>query len=212
LHDTVAHHVSAIVIQAQAGRAVAGADPERSAEVALDALAVIEREASQTLAEMRTMVGALRDGETVDYAPQPGVEELARLATSAEGGEQRLPVEVELDGYLSSLRPAVDAALYRLAQESVTNALRHARNASRVLVRVSGEDEVVRLVVVDDGDTALRSGGAEVETETDPAGVGYGLVGMAERVKLLGGSFEAGPGEDRGWIVSATLPRHGGLV
>jgi signal transduction histidine kinase len=212
LHDTVAHHVSAIAIQAQAGRAVATADPERSAEVALDALAVIEREASQTLAEMRTMVGALRDGEAVAFAPQPGVGELTRLAGSVPGREHRLPVDVELDGDLSSLRPTVDAALYRLAQESVTNAFRHARNATRVLVRVSGDDEVVRLVVDDDGETGVRSGSTEAQPDADPAGVGFGLVGMAERVKLLGGSFEAGPGEGRGWIVSATLPRHGGLL
>lgn len=190
LHDTVAHHVSAITIQAQAGRAVAATRPE----AAVDALAVIEEEASRALEEMRTMVGALRQGD-VDLAPQQGVRDIPRLAR-ANGHEPR--VVVELDGDLTGLRAAVDAALYRLAQEAVTNALRHARHATCVRVRVDADDRVLRLVVDDDGSPVSGSG-----TE------GFGLVGMAERVTLLGGTFSAGPGPDRGWTVTAELPRAG---
>lgn len=191
LHDTVAHHVSAIAIRAQAGRVVAAADPA----AALDALQVIEEEASRTLAEMRTMVGALRDGTEPDLAPQRGVGDIERLATGAEG---RPPVVVERTGDLDQLRPSVDAALYRLAQESITNALRHARHATHIRVTVRGEADLVRLTVVDDGDAATF----------DPRSTsGFGLVGMAERAKLLGGTFEAGPNLHRGWTVDVGLPR-----
>ena len=140
LHDTVAHHVSAMVIRAQAGRVVAPSDPA----AALDALRVIEDEGSRTLAEMRIMVGALRDREDADLAPQNGIADIERLAGSLDD-EPR--VQVRLTGDLDALSPAVGAATYRIAQESVTNALRHARNATRIDVQVVGEDHAVRLTV-----------------------------------------------------------------
>jgi signal transduction histidine kinase len=191
LHDTVAHHVSAIAIRAQAGRVVAATDPA----AALEALAVIEQEASRTLAEMRTMVSALRQGDEPDLAPQRGVAQVEDLATSP--GE-RPQVEVELSGDLDGLRPSVDAAIFRLAQESITNAVRHARHATRVHVVVRGEPDCVRMTVHDDGDP----GPFDPRTAT-----GFGLVGMAERAKLLGGTVEAGPDRNRGWTVTAVLPR-----
>jgi len=191
LHDTVAHHVSAIAIRAQAGRVVASSDPA----AALDALVVIEEEASRTLAEMRAMVGALRHGEEPDLAPQRGVADIARLTT---GAGDRPRVDIELSGDLDGLRPSVDAALYRLAQESITNAVRHARRATRIQVTVSGDDDYVRLTVGDDGDAGAF----------DPRSAsGFGLIGMAERAKLLGGTLEAGPSRNRGWTVHAVLPR-----
>ena len=124
LHDTVAHHVSAIAVQAQAGGVVAGTQPEKAAEV----LAAIESEASRTLAEMRSMVRVLREEEAVAYAPQRGVADLPALARA----DATPTVEVSLNGSLTRLAPSVDAALYRLAQESLTNAVRHARGATRV--------------------------------------------------------------------------------
>jgi len=196
LHDTVAHHVSAIAIRAQAGRVVASSDPA----AALDALVVIEEEASRTLAEMRAMVGALRHGEEPDLAPQRGVADIERLTTDTG---DRPHVDVELSGDLDGLRPSVDAALYRLAQEAITNALRHARRATRIHVTVSGDDDCVRLTVGDDGDTG----------PFDPrSSSGFGLIGMAERAKLLGGTLEAGPDRNRGWTVQAVLPRGRGGV
>lgn len=191
LHDTVAHHVSAIAIQAQAGRVVAADDPAAAAR----ALNIIEAEASRTLAEMRTMVGALRQrGEDVALTPQAGVADLARLAEQA-GGSPR--VEVVPTGDLADLAPPVDAAVYRLAQEAITNAIRHARRASRIRVSVAGEDDFVRLIVSDDGEAGASNAG----------GHGYGIVGMTERAALLGGTLEAGPNHDRGWTVTAVLPR-----
>ena len=190
LHDTVAHHVSAIAIRAQAGRVVAASDPA----AALDALAVIEEEASRTLAEMRAMVGALRQGEEPDLAPQRGVADIERLVTGGAGPR----VDVELSGDLDGLRPSVDATLYRLAQESITNARRHARHATRIEVTVHGDEDCVRLTVGDDGDAGAF----------DPrSSSGFGLLGMAERAKLLGGTLEAGPSRNRGWTVQALLPR-----
>ena len=131
LHDTVAHHVSAIAIQAQAGRALAASRPAASVE----ALEVIEAEASRALAEMRAMVRVLRNQEPADYAPQPGVADLERLAGAPTTGPR---VEVKLSGDLATLEAAVDAAVFRIAQEAVTNALRHARNATLVEVCVDG--------------------------------------------------------------------------
>ena len=192
LHDTVAHHVSAIAIQAQAGRTVAAGRPE----AAVRALEVIEEAASRTLAEMRTMVGVLRDDEEPDLAPQRGVADIERLARDAAHGPR---VEVELSGDLGELRPSVGAAMYRLAQESITNAMRHARHATRIDVSVAGEDDCVRLTVRDDGEA--RTGG--------PSAPGYGLVGMTERATLLGGTLEAGPSPGNGWTVNAVLPRAG---
>ncbi|WP_456786949.1 sensor histidine kinase [Cellulomonas sp. P5_C5] len=190
LHDTVAHHVSGIAIQAQAGRAVAVSDPER----AVEALVTIEDAATRALLEMRAMVGVLRASQGAEFAPQPSVADLERLTS---GVEARPRVQVTLSGELEDLSPAVGAAIYRLAQESVTNARRHARHATRVTVVVVGHAEDVLLTVDDDGAPRAADGGI----------AGYGLVGMQERTTLLGGTFHAGPAADRGWRVQATLPR-----
>ena len=145
LHDTVAHHVSAIAIQAQAGRALAASSPQSSVE----ALEVIETEASRTLAEMRAMVRVLRNQSPADYAPQAGVADLERLAGASPAGPR---VQVKLSGDVAVLPAAVDAAVFRIAQEAVTNALRHAHNATLVEVRVDGDPSSIRLTVRDDGD------------------------------------------------------------
>ena len=188
LHDIVAHHVSAIAVQAQAGRAMAGQRPEAG----LEALAAIEGEASRTLAEMRAMVRVLRDGAPTEYAPQPGVADLASLAR-----RDPVPVvDVELPDDLDQLPPQVDTAVYRLAQEAVTNALRHARNASRVEIRVVEGEGMLRLRVTDDGHI----------DPARPAGRGFGLLGMTERAQLLGGTLRAGPAPAGGWTVDAELP------
>lgn len=192
LHDTVAHHVSGIAIQAQAGRAVAAAHPER----AIEALAIIEDAATRTLTELRAIVGVLRATQDTEFAPQPGVAEVEQLATD---GQARPCVTVALSGEFDDLSPAVGAAIYRLAQESITNARRHARHATQVTVTVTGDADQVRLTIDDDGSSG--AGGR--------APAGYGLVGMRERAALLGGTFHAGPVAERGWRVEAILPRIG---
>jgi signal transduction histidine kinase len=186
LHDTVAHHVSAMAIRAQAGIATAATDPT----AAVDALKVIDAEAARALDEMRGMVRLLRTEQPADLTPGPRGTDLERLASRT-----RPPVDVEVVGDAGSLPSPVGAALYRLAQEAVTNARRHARHATRIEVRVVIDETSARLRVSDDG-------------ESRPSGKpGYGLTGMIERASLLGGTCEAGPGEGRGWTVTAVLPR-----
>lgn len=191
LHDTVAHHVSAIAVRAQAGLATSASRPE----AATDALRLIESEAARTLAEMRTMVRVLRQHQLAELTPNPRITDLERLASRSRDGPS---VDVKLRGDLDDLPSAVEVAIYRLAQESVTNALRHARDATRIEVRVNADDTSVRLRVSDDGDAG--------PLQPTP---GYGLVGMRERAALLGGTCEAGPNPDRGWSVVAVLPRNG---
>ncbi|MFI7129002.1 sensor histidine kinase [Nonomuraea sp. NPDC050153] len=191
LHDIVAHHVSAMAIRAQAGLATAPSRPE----AAIEALRVIEAEASRTLAEMRAMVRVLRRHEPAELAPGRRITDLEQLAGRARVGPS---VEVDMSGDLDDLPPAVGAAIYRIAQESVTNARRHARHATRIQIRVAADDTSVRLRVSDDGETG--------SAHSMP---GYGLLGMIERADLLGGTCEAGPDPDRGWTVTAVLPRTG---
>ncbi|WP_436529935.1 sensor histidine kinase [Actinoplanes sp. HUAS TT8] len=182
LHDTVAHHVSAMAIRAQAGLATAAANPE----AAMDALRLIESEAKEALTEMRTVIRALRTDD-------PDAPKLADLPGLSAGAGPEVAVEVGDD--LGTVAPAVGAAIYRIAQEAVTNARRHARGATRILVRVMAEKDQVRLLVTDDGAPAK-----------DKPIEGYGVSGMHERAELLGGTCTAGPGPERGWHVEAVLP------
>lgn len=189
LHDTVAHHVSAMVISAQAGRVLADTDPS----AAVEALEGVEEEGARTLEEMRAMVAALRDrGVGAELAPPAGVADLERLVRTPGG---RLRVDLGLDGELDTLSPAVDAAVYRIVQESVTNAMRHAVDATEVVVRVTADRHTVRVSVRDNGH------------RTNRGRAGYGLTGLRERATLLGGTLQAGPGTDQGWLVEAELPR-----
>ena len=140
------------------------------------------------------MVGLLRDGAEPDFAPQPGLADIEQLAGSV-GGWPR--VDVQMAGDFAELSPGLGVALYRIAQEAVTNAVRHARHATRIIVQVANEGEQVRLTVHNDGDASAAG----------PPPAGYGLVGMAERASLLGGTLQAGPGPDGGWTVDAVLPK-----
>lgn len=182
LHDVVAHEVTGIVVQAQALRRIADTRPE----AAVRALPEIEAAGARALEAMRSLVSRLREPD--EAPPVPDAREgLDRLA----GGAGGLEVAVRVEGSLAGLAPEVGTALVRIAQEAVTNARRHARGASRVSVEVEAGDGV-RMAVRDDG---RGSGGAG----------GFGLVGMAERARLLGGELTAGPGAD-GWEVHVRLP------
>lgn len=191
LHDTVAHHVSAIAIRAQAGLATAASDPA----AAIDALRVIDAEASRTLAEMRTIVRGLRRDAAADLTPLPVITDVPRLAEATPGGPA---IHVELQGDPSTVPTPVATAAYRLVQESITNARRHARGARRIDVVVSAGVEAVTVEVTDDGD-----GGTSRTTH------GFGIIGMIERAERLGGTCTAGPRNGRGWAVTAVLPLRG---
>jgi signal transduction histidine kinase len=190
LHDTVAHHVSAIAIRAQAGIATAPADPD----AAIDALRVIEAEASRTLADMRTIVRGLRRDARGERAPLPQIADVRDLAAAAGGPA----VHVELQGDQARVPAPVASAAYRLVQESITNARRHSRRASRIDVLVRAADDAVTVEVTDDGERAHAQ-----------EGVGFGIAGMIERAEGLGGTCTAGPRAGGGWAVTAVLPLRG---
>ncbi len=192
LHDTVAHHVSAIAIQAQAGLFMARSS---SLTGATEALEIIEGEAARTLDEMRVMVSALRDRESQpDVTPICGLDDIERLTSRSAGATA---VGVRLTGDLAHLSPAIEAALYRVAQESVTNALRHAHRPTRVDVSLIGTTKDVTMIIQDDG--------APSPAKAHPPG--FGLVGMTERVAVFDGTLTAGPTPGSGWRVHAVLPR-----
>ena len=189
LHDTVAHHVSAIAIQAQAGTVLGVDDPDAAAQ----ALRVIEDEAARTLTEMRSMVRVLRQTGETDHEPSPGIADLDRLAAKGPPA-----VQVTVTGDTGGLPSSIGAAVFRIAQESVTNARRHSRRATLVDVTVRADADAVRLEVRDDG---------EATASVRP---GFGIAGMIERATMLGGTCTAGPAPDGGWRVAAELPTAGG--
>jgi signal transduction histidine kinase len=191
LHDVVAHHMSVMVVQAGAARAVSGSDPAAAAA----ALRQIEASGRTGLAEMRRLLEVLKAEEDGDgRAPQPGLARIDELldAMRASG----LPVEAVVEGTPRPLSPGVDLSAYRIVQEALTNALRHAGGASaRVLVRYAPDG--LELEIADHG-----SGPRD-----DPeASGGHGLIGMRERVHLFGGELEAGPRRGGGFLVRARLP------
>ena len=190
LHDVVAHEVTGIVVRVQALRHVADRRPELVGE----ALPEIEEAGTRALESMRGMVSRLRGPEKAPLTSDP-VDGLRALAAPAGHGHPE--VSVCLEGPVPGLPAAVGTAIWRIAQESVTNALRHARGASRVDIEVRADDDEVTLRVVDDGRSGVRN--------SVPSGGGHGLVGMAERARVLGGELSAGP-SGQGWTVSATIP------
>jgi signal transduction histidine kinase len=189
LHDVVAHAISVIVLQARGGRRSLATDPAE----ALVALNTIEEMGTQALAEMRRLLGMLRrDDEEIALAPQPSLRYLDTLA--ARMREAGLPVDLSVEGEPIELPPGVDLSAYRIVQEALTNALKHAGPATaRVVVRYGKDD--LELEIADTGPGAAASDGE-----------GHGLVGMRERVSLYGGRLEAGPRDGGGFAVRARLP------
>ena len=189
LHDIVSHSISVVTIQTQAVRRRLGADHQKEAAD----LAAVEATAREALAEMRRLFGVLRaEGEQVSLAPQPGLGQLQRLVDQVHSGTLTARLVVEGDPY--PLQPGVDLAAYRIAQEGLTNAIRHS-GAATVTVRVAYEPTAVRVEVVDDG-RGLRG-----HTEG-----GHGLVGIRERVALYDGVVELREAPGGGAVLSARLP------
>ncbi len=191
LHDVVGHAVSLMTVQASGVRRLLKPDQERERE----ALLVVEQAGREALAEMRRLVGVLRRPEEAPaLAPQPSLSHLERLVEQAR--EAGLPVEVRIEGDAQELPAGVDLTAYRLVQEALTNAIKHAR-ATSAAVTVRYADGAVELLVTDDGrgvsDGSVESGG-------------HGLVGMRERVAVYGGELEAGPRPEGGYALRARLP------
>jgi len=189
LHDIVAHAVSVMVLQVGAVRHKLPAELEEDQ----GALRDVEQAGRSALAEMRRLLGAMRsDGEGVDLAPQPGLGSLDALLEQID--RTGLAVELHVDGEPFQLPRAIDLSAYRIVQEGLTNAVKHAR-ASRVDVTVSYAPDAVRLEVRDDG-SGLADGNSP----------GFGLVGIRERVKIYGGEMSAGRLPEGGFVLTTRLP------
>ncbi len=189
LHDVVAHGVTTMVVQAEAGESLLVRDPERARE----AFVSITSSGRQALAELRRMLGLLRsaDGERA-LGPQPGLAQLQALVE--EMREVGLPVELTIEGQTRPLPAGVDLSAYRIVQEALTNTLKHAGPArARVTVRYRTDD--VELEMLDDG-----------RRSTNGSQGGHGIAGMRERVRLYGGTLETGRRDDGGFTVRARLP------
>jgi len=200
LHDVIAHNVSMMVVQAEAGPVVVERDPAR-AVAAFDSIATTGR---QALGEMRRLLGVLREGDqTPVLAPQPGIGQLPELVERVR--QAGVPVELVVEGEPAPLPPGVDLSAYRIVQEALTNTVKHA-GPSRARVRVRYGERHLELEVTDDGhgpgDSNGRSGGGNGRS----GGQGQGLIGMRERAGLFGGRLEAGPRPGGGFAVLAHLP------
>lgn len=192
LHDVVAHGLSVIVVQAQGAAAAMQRRPERAA-LAIQQVITTGRDA---LSEMRRLLGVVMQdpGADVRPVPEPGLETLEKLVDTVNGAGLR--VRLEITGDRVALPPLVDRSLYRIVQEALTNAMKHAGSAARAQVAVRFADGHVDITVSDDG-----VGGAVAAGQG-----GHGLRGIAERVALLGGNLSAGPLDAGGFQVRATLP------
>ncbi|GAA3420721.1 sensor histidine kinase [Streptosporangium vulgare] len=187
LHDVVAHHITSIVLQAQAAQLVTAKHPERTA----GSLADIETAGSEALAATRHVVGLLRDA-----APAAeGHERLGELIEGFESPGRR--AHLRLDAEPADWPPQVSSTVYRIVREALTNVSRHAPHARAVTVRVTQHDRAVTVEVEDD---APRTPARRYRR------AGYGLVGMRERLEALGGTLTTGPRPGSGWSVRATIP------
>jgi signal transduction histidine kinase len=188
LHDIVAHAVSVMVLQVGAVRHKL---PETLAQDS-DALRNVEQAGRTALAEMRGLLAAMRDGEEAELTPQPGLDGLDSLLE--EIGRAGLPVRLHVDGEPVALPRGIDLSAYRIVQEGLTNALKHAR-ASNADVTVRYRPDELQIDVRDNG-----------KGNSTSDGLGHGLVGVRERVRIYGGEMSAGTANGSGFILSTRLP------
>ena len=185
LHDIVAHAVSVMVLQTGAVRHRLPASDDR------EALVEVEKTGRAALTEMRRLLGALREDDDLELAPQPGLATLDSLVEAFR--RSGLPVQVQVDGEEVPLPRALDLSAYRIVQEALTNTRRHAR-ATRACVRLSYGPDALQVEITDDG-----------RGPVNPR-AGHGLIGMRERAALYGGSLDAGPTARGGFRVAAAFP------
>ncbi|MGH3312333.1 MAG: sensor histidine kinase [Streptomyces sp.] len=211
LHDVVAHNVSVMVVQADGAAYVLDTAPEQTRQ----ALETISGTGRQALAEMRRLLGVLRTGEATagsaaagrpgpgEYGPQPGVDQLSELIEQVRGAG--LTVNFTIEGTPRPLPSSIELTAYRVVQEALTNTRKHGGPNVGATVRLSYGDGELSLLAEDDGRGAQRDlyedGGAD--------GLGHGLIGMRERVGMVGGGLETGPRPGGGFRISAVLPLAG---
>ena len=179
-----------MTVQAGAAKTVSASDPDAARE----AMAAVEKAGRQAVSEMRQLLGVLRPAEaTAELEPQPGIGELPALVREVQ--EVGPTVHLALDGPVEALPPHLGLAIYRIVQEALTNVIRHAGEGAEAEVEINAGQSDVTVRIEDEG----------VGTSATETG-GHGLVGMRERVELLGGSFSAGPRRGGGFAVRARLP------
>ncbi|MCY0945052.1 sensor histidine kinase [Streptomyces antarcticus] len=199
LHDVVAHNVSVMVVQADGAAYVMDVAPEQAKE----ALQTISGTGRQALAEMRRLLGVLRTGEpqeSEDYVPQPDVEQIEVLVEQVRAAG--LPVDFEVEGAPRKLPSGVELTAYRIVQEALTNTRKHGGPEARASVRLVYFDDGLGLLVEDDG----RGAAHELYEDGGADGAGHGLIGMRERIGMVGGTLDTGPRPGGGFRISALLP------
>ncbi|MBJ7002605.1 sensor histidine kinase [Streptomyces griseofuscus] len=199
LHDVVAHNVSVMVVQADGAAYVLDAAPDQARK----ALETISSTGRQALAEMRRLLGVLRTGEhqeSGEYVPQPDVEQIDELVEQCR--RSGLPVDFKVEGTPRPLPSGVELTAYRIVQEALTNTRKHGGPNTGASVRLVYFDDGLGLLVEDDGKGAPQ----ELYEEGGADGRGHGLIGMRERVGMVGGTLDAGPRPGGGFRISALLP------
>ncbi|MEU0946520.1 sensor histidine kinase [Streptomyces canus] len=199
LHDVVAHNVSVMVVQADGAAYVLDAAPDQAKK----ALETISSTGRQALAEMRRLLGVLRTGEHQEggeYVPQPDVEQIEDLVEQCRSSG--LPVDFKIEGTPRPLPSGVELTAYRIVQEALTNTRKHGGPNAGASVRLVYFDDGLGLLVEDDGKGAPH----ELYEEGGADGAGHGLIGMRERVGMVGGTLDAGPRPGGGFRISALLP------
>ncbi|MFD7714168.1 sensor histidine kinase [Streptomyces sp. NPDC059785] len=199
LHDVVAHNVSVMVVQADGAAYVLDAAPDQAKK----ALETISGTGRQALAEMRRLLGVLRTGEhqeSGEYVPQPDVEQLEDLIEQVRTAG--LPVDYKVEGTPRPLPSGVELTAYRIVQEALTNTRKHGGPNAGASVRLVYFDDGLGLLVEDDGKGAPH----ELYEEGGADGQGHGLIGMRERVGMVGGTLDAGPRPGGGFRISVLLP------
>lgn len=189
LHDVIAHHVTLMGVQSGAARLLLQRNPAKAAE----ALKKVEAEARQAVKELRNLVIILREGEP-NSTELPTLADVERIVSEADSELRQ--VSFELIGDPPELSPVAELTIFRIAQEALTNATKHAGPRANVAVRLRNRDNCVELEISDDG----------VGSPSSIPGTGTGLIGMRERVKALGGTLEAGPKPLGGFRVRAEIP------
>ncbi|MBA4863915.1 sensor histidine kinase [Streptomyces sp. PSKA54] len=199
LHDVVAHNVSVMVVQADGAAYVMDTAPDQAKK----ALETISGTGRQALAEMRRLLGVLRTGEheeSGEYVPQPDVEQIDELIEQVRSAG--LPVDFKVEGTPRPLPSGVELTAYRIVQEALTNTRKHGGPNAGASVRLVYFDDGLGLLVEDDGKGAPH----ELCEEGGPDGKGHGLIGMRERIGMVGGTLDAGPRPGGGFRISALLP------
>ncbi|MFF1646746.1 sensor histidine kinase [Streptomyces sp. NPDC058240] len=199
LHDVVAHNVSVMVVQADGAAYVMDAAPDQAKQ----ALETISSTGRQALAEMRRLLGVLRTGdaqESGEYVPQPDVDQIEDLIEQVR--QTGLAVDFKIEGTPRPLPSGVELTAYRIVQEALTNTRKHGGPDAGASVRLVYFDDGLGLLVEDDG----RGAAHELYEDGGADGAGHGMIGMRERVGMVGGTLDAGPRPGGGFRISALLP------